>query len=97
MRVRIEVTKRDIKRGKPRSVACCPIALAAKRRGLLRPLVTSVRLEAGRKRWRRRIALPLAAVDFIHAFDDERGPTPIAFTVDVPVVMLRRKRRRKAA
>lgn len=73
MKIKICVTKDDIKRGIPCLNCRCPVALAAKRalrgKGLRLKAVHSVKINLTKNGSYAAITLPSSAQDFIEAFD----------------------------
>lgn len=79
--MRIEVTQKDIDRGKPCDDSMCPIALAIKRQ--IRRRVVNVTRSRVNLAHGRIIGLPKEALVFIEWFDDGLPVQPFSF--DLPL------------
>jgi hypothetical protein len=79
--VRINVTARDIARGKPQNAECCPVALAARRKFKTRVRASYKLLVDQGGVWMVPYTLPERALDFIGAFDEGLPVRPFSFTV----------------
>lgn len=66
MIITINVTQDDIDRGERESCLACPIALACKRAGIVRPEVSSYEII---DEFRNEYKLPMEARLFVHRFD----------------------------
>lgn len=78
--ITINVTKRDIKNGKPGARFSCPIALSATRKTGQCVIVDEGYIEIQGVS----MALPAKAKAFVHAFDLGKPVKPIKFPVRVP-------------
>lgn len=78
MKIKIEVTAKDIVDGCPQDGEYCPIALAAARAGLQSVFVDEDGLYADGFEG----LLPDDAVDFIRAFDQYEAVEPITFEIE---------------
>jgi hypothetical protein len=74
--MRVEITREDIRRGRPRQVGCSPMALALERQTGRIFAVRSDELEDDNSR---RHPLPLEAQEFIARFDLGNPVEPITF------------------
>ncbi len=79
--VRVRVTKADIETGRPKSAACCPVAIALQR---------ATGKKSCRIHWdafrvgRFEDATPGAVQEFVSDFDAGRPVRPFSFTIKVP-------------
>lgn len=91
MIVQIEVTGEDIAKGVIGECRACPVALAVNRALSLHvdiangASVSNEHIDI-RFDWCciARIPTPAIAAEFIHQFDDNAGPHPFAFPLDIP-------------
>ena len=87
MKLKINVTAKDIENGQKCSASCCPIALSLKRKGLFNSSVGSVGTTTTSFIYEEieyhRVPLPLTARQFIHAFDDGIPVKPFSFTLEL--------------
>lgn len=84
--IRINVTERDIARGRPRNLQSCPIARAAHRhQGLRRAEVNgaSIVVPLAGTTSSYYIAMPQRAQSFVGAFDAGLHPEPFSFNITV--------------
>lgn len=91
MKVKIEITKSDIKKGKKQQIDSCPIALAIKRKLKARNICVSdgvaFNLE-GNEYW---VDLPNKASYFIDNFDDGLKVKPFSFIMTADIQPADRK------
>ena len=81
--ITVSVTDAHIAAGRRGDCVFCPVALALRGAGFLRPLVAHNYFTTP-EFWRRIILLPLVVTDFIRAFDsDPKSVQPFTFTVQV--------------
>lgn len=96
MRVRIDVTERDIKAGVPNNADTCPIAIAAKR-VISGEVCVSFKagIETGKDT---SIPLPKKATRFMYSFDncDDEKVKPFSFTVNAPASVVKKPAKRPA-
>lgn len=91
MKVKIEVTKEDIKNGTPQDAGKCPIALAAKRKVKNMGWVIADRLyidgyPEGEEKF---IDMPKKCEAFIDKFDMVKPVKPFSFTLNVPLEFIK--------
>jgi len=84
-RIKINVTKTDIKKGQRCAAGCCPIALAVLRKFKgyavsVSPYSVGVGHYNALERWKD-YALPRAATEFIFRFDAKQEVEPFSFTI----------------
>lgn len=81
--VKIKVTETDIAKGRKKQCKRCPIALAARRAGVIRPEVDPWTMSARSKRGHDAgwffCSLPKKARHFVERFDDGLEVKPISF------------------
>lgn len=87
MRVKIDVTARDIRRGRPWRADACPLFLACDR--LLRDVETVYFCVAfqGSEDY---VDLPPRAMDWVNDFDLGNPVKPFSFTLNVPAKLVRK-------
>jgi len=90
VRVRVEVTEEDIRRGKRNTCTRCPVARALRRSGVISPSVYHSRAIFGRNGQWWGGDLPQKVTDFICAFDDREPVKPFSFVISVPAKAVRR-------
>ena len=86
MKIRVNVTQRDIDKGRKRSCYSCPIATSLRRRGWY-PTVgaTHLSIDTGTD-YLPDLPLPKKAQRFIRTFDRcRRDAQPFSFTLDLPI------------
>jgi hypothetical protein len=82
MKVRVEVTKNHIQRGRKGNVNYCPIALALKEQlGLRQVRVGGIHITFGPQFGGLSVRLPRQAAKFITAFDEKEPVKPFSFTL----------------
>lgn len=97
--VTVRVTKEDIKRGKPHDPDCCPVALAADRRGFFVVGVNRQYIEVepndlySNDDAFKELLLPKLAQRFIDDFDHGKPVKPMKFKLRLPggMVVLEKK------
>lgn len=86
--IKVDVTQKDILKGKVRNEQCCPVALATNRAfdGLLEGQLsiqgTFVSLRVSEEELERTEQLPFEAVSFIKRFDANEEVEPFSFELD---------------
>lgn len=82
MKIKINVTQNDIKKGERKITYACPIALALIRRGFKQPHVTCYEIR-GALAGSSTFAFPPERVkQFMKAFDAKKKVKPTSFTLD---------------
>lgn len=93
MRVKIEVTEMDIKRGKRGDICKCPIARATNRLLKSARVTGFATLYLNTKRDRsgisRSYVLPKKAYNFVQCYDSHKAVKPFSFTVNVDPIFVR--------
>lgn len=74
--MRVEVSRQDIERGRPRQVWCCPIALALERQTGRSFAILNDEIEDDQSRT---YPLPIEAQEFVARFDQGHLVDPITF------------------
>lgn len=95
--IKIDVTQKDILKGKVRNEECCPIALAANRafdnmlEGQLSVQGTFMSLRVSNEESERTEQLPFEAVSFIKRFDANEQVEPFSFEFDTTKFKIKAK------
>lgn len=77
----INITQEDIKKGKKRDCATCPVALGMKRAGLYGAVYPAEYFDYVKRFY---IRLPQEAINFIKAFDGDLLVEPFSFSLTLP-------------
>jgi hypothetical protein len=95
VRVHVEVTREDIRRGKARNYEGCPIALALLRHGegaFEKVYVSDGIVTLTIDGWMHEARLSSETTAFVNAIDHRLPVKPFSFELDVPVKALKERR-----